>query len=342
MTGITDVGANAAQSTTDSSTDGDRSEWEPTDVAGMAFAKQHPTTAVMGTAQTLRYFPDWDNDAPDRGYFGLIIEDPSVYTDDEDLADSAVFQAPDDQSGDDYKIVNLDDEQTKHLEGSGVDFAGTLFYGEQTSAIDDDQIVLKVTGSSGMSVASTLDVKGGTGARSIGSREDEAVELHGGGFPAHNGGLVEYHPDGRNEGGERPRVSRHTDLRPDVEGRDVVVMIQRLAEIDPDYDGPAYWATVFADLDADRQSELAESYADGTDKSPDDFITQIDDRAFTQLEPTTDFEPDPDLVEATGYIQWRRADLDELNEARAEAGLDPYNPGDESETTTSEEVEASA
>jgi hypothetical protein len=340
MTGITDVGANAAQSTNESDGTDDRSEWEPTDVGGMSFAKQHPTTAVMGTAQTLRYFPDWDNDEPDRGYFGLIIDNPSVYTDDDALADSAVFQAPEDQSGDDYKIVNLDDEQTKHLEGSGVDFAGTLFYGEQAESIQNDQIVLKVTGSSGMSVASTLDVKGGTGARSIGSREDEAVELHGGGFPEHNGGLVEYHPDGRD--GERPRVARHTELRPDVEGRDVVVMIQRLAEIDPDYDGPAYWATVFADLEQDRQSELTESYAEsgGTDQDPEDFVTEIDDRAFTQLEPTTDFEPDEDMVEATGYIQWRRAGLDELNEARAEAGLDPYNPEGSEATAAEEHAEA--
>lgn len=331
MPGITNIGAEAARNSQQSNDgDGDyESDWDPYEVTGLEFAKQHPTTAVRGTAVALRYFPDWDNDEPDRGDFGVVITDPDVVLDDEDLEDTAIFESSRDV-GDDFKVVNLSDEATEHLEGSGVDFDGNLFYGEPVETFGTDELVLKATGSSGRSIASTLDVKGATGARSIGSRDGEAVEVHEGhGFPKHNGGLVEYHPDGRD--GERPRISRHTQLRPDVEGRDVVVMLQRLAEIDEDYDGPAYWATVFADLEDERQTELAERYAEGDEADPDDFVAEVDGTEMIQLRPTSEFEPDQDLLDETGYIQWNRVDLDELNEARVEAGFEPYEPEEEAE-----------
>lgn len=332
MAGITDVGADAAhESSTRQSGGSDdyESEYERFDVTGLAFGKQHPTTAVRGEATVLRYFPDWDNDEPDRGYFGIVIEDPSVVTDDEALDGTVVFESTED-TGDDFKVVNTDDGETKVIEGSGVDFAGNLFYGEQVDDLDTDTLVLKATGSSGRSIASTLDVKGAGNAHSVGAFNDEDIELHDGGFPQHSGHLVEYHPDGRD--GERPRIARDTELRPDVEGRDIVVMIQRLRDIQEDYDGPAYWATVFADVEDDRQDELAEYYAGrynsthDDEREADDFIHEVDGEEMVRLQPTDEFEPDADLLRDTGYIQWNRVDDDVMNEARVEAGFDPYDP----------------
>lgn len=327
---ITDLGAQAAEeSQASSSNDSDESEYERFDTRGLAYAKQHPTTAVMGEAVALRYYPDWDNDEPDRGYFGLVLDDPSIITDDTGLDATAVFQSTED-AGDDYKVVNVDDEATKVLDGSGVDFNGNLFYGEQADGFDDSRIVLKATGSSGQSVASTLDKKGGLGAR-VERDEDGQVVLHDGGFPQHNGGLTEYHPDGRD--GARPRTAVHdTELRPDVEGRDVVVMIQRLSDIDADYDGDAYWATVLANVDDDRADELSQQYAANseTDADPADFIEEIDGEQFLALEPTSEFERSEDLMRAVGTrIQWNRPDLQEMNERRVEEGFDVYLPTDD-------------
>lgn len=328
MPSITDLGQTAAQeSQQNSSSNGsDDNEYERYDVSGDAFAKQHPTTAVRGEAAVLRYFPDWNSDQPDRGYFGLVLDNPSVVTDDEGLDGSTIFQSTED-SGDDYKVVNESDDETNILD-TGVDFSGNLFYGEQTDEFDDDRVVLKATGSAGKSVASTLDVRGAEGAR-VERDEDGEVVLHDGGFPQHNGGLTEYHPEGRD--GERPRTAVHdTELRPDVEGREVVVMIQRLADIQPDYDGSAYWATVLADVEDDRQDELTERYASDSEKSAEDFVTEIDGVEFIQLEPTAEFERSEEIMRAAGTrVQWNRPDLEEMNRRRVEEGFDVYLPSDE-------------
>jgi hypothetical protein len=327
MPSITDLGRDAAQESQENSSSGgsDDTEYERYDVSGDAFAKQHPTTAVRGEAAVLRYFPDWSSDQPDRGYFGLVLDDPSLVTD-EGLDGSTVFMSTED-SGDDYKIVNEDDDATNILD-TGVDFSGNLFYGEQTDGFEDDRVILKVTGSAGKSVASTLDVQGAQGAR-VERDADGEVVLHDGGFPQHNGGLTEYHPEGRD--GERPRTAVHdTELRPDVEGRDVVVMLQRLAEIDPDYDGDAYWATVLADVDDDRQDELTEQYASDSEKSAEDFTTEIDGETFVQLEPTAEFDRSEEIMRAAGTrVQWNRPDLEEMNRRRVEEGFDVYLPSDD-------------
>lgn len=104
-------------------------------------------------------------------------------------------------------------------------------------------------------------------------------------------------------------------------------MIQRLAEIDPDYDGAAYWATVFANLDDDRQAEVTEAYAEASDgKSAEDFVTELDGTEFVQLSPTDEFEPTEANLEANGWISWNDIDRDDadevltLNEARVEEG----------------------
>lgn len=324
MSGITDIGANAAQEAQEQQNGDYESDYERFDVSGLDWVKQHPVTAVVGTADVLRYFPNWDDDEPDRGYFGVVMSDPSVFTDDDELDGTVILARNEDmqESGDDFKVVNLDDDQTKELPGGGgIDFAGNTFYGEQVDEFDTDQIVLKATGSSGRSVAATLDVKGAVSAQSSGYGDDEEITLHGGGFPEHNGGLVEYHPDGRD--GERPRIARDPQLRPDVEGEQVVVMIQRLEDIQEDYEGPAYWASVLAPADVVGDVD-------------DENVVEVNGTEMAPLSPTDEFEPDDGLIRETGYIQWRRPTPDEINEAREAEGLDRYD------FDTSDEAEAEA
>lgn len=331
MSGLTDLGANSAQQSqaNDSDSDDDseyENNYERYDLDGVFYGAQHPQTAVRGEPDALRKL--YDENDPDRSDVAVILTDPSVVTDDEGLEGGVVVHGEDES--DDFKVVDTNDEDTKILEGMGIDFDGNTFYGD----IEDDfgdmsPIALKRGGGAGRSITATLDVKGAVPARRK-RDEDGNLVLHGGGHPEHSGGLIEYD---NAEDGEMPRYARDPQLRPDVQGGDVVIMIQRLAEIDPDYDGNAYWSTVFAETEsAERRQELAEQYAeDDEDAEPEDFLTEVDGDEFVQLQPTDEFEPDEDLVDATGWLEWHidyddPEDIAELNEAREEAGFEPYEP----------------
>jgi hypothetical protein len=339
MTGITDIGASAAQeSQSDNGSDNynnDEYDYERFDLNGCAFGKAHPTTAVRGTAVALRKL--FDENDPDRADVATILDDPEIVTSEETLEGSVVVQS--EEEGDQFKVVNTDDDQTKVLEGMGIDFAGNTFYGDvETDFGDMDRLALKRGGGAGRRIARTLDVAGARAAEALIERDEDGtitdMELDDDGFPAHNGGYVEYD----NTGDELPRQSRDPELRDDVEGREIVIMIQRLAEIDPDYDGPSYWATVFANLDDERAAEVTGAYAEESDgKEPEDFVTELtisdgssDSRSveFVRLKPTDEFEPDEDLLRDTGYISWRRPDIETLNEAREAEGFDPYEPAE--------------
>lgn len=346
MVGITDLGAKAAQNT-DASTDtgSDGEEYERFDVSAVAWGKSHPTTAVRGEAVALRKL--YDEDDPDRSDVAVILENPSLVTSEEGLETSRVVMN-DEETGDEFKAVNLADTQTGALGRNGkvsdpdaiadadtlmaTDFAGNTFYGDVRSEFDcdADQIALKRGGGAGRSITRVLDVNGATPADSVTDEEGRPV-LHEGGFPEHNGGLVEYHPDGRD--GKRPRYARDPQLRDDVMGQDVIIMIQRLSEVDPDYDGSAYWSTVFATMEPDRMDELAQRYAqnaDDADTEPSEFMTELDGDTFIKLQATSDFDPtEPCLVE-TGYIAFdeNRPSIDTLNEVRVANGFDEYEPAD--------------
>jgi|APHM01.1.fsa_nt_gi hypothetical protein len=326
MAGITDIGAAAAEESQDSSDlNGDeQNDYTRFDLDGCSFGKQHPTTAVRGQAVALRGL--YDENDPDRGDVAVILDDPSAVTSEPTLEGSVVVQS--EEEGDQFKVVNTDDDQTKVLEGMGIDFAGNTFYGDVEDGFGDmDRIALKRGGGAGRRIARTLDVSGADAAEEMIERNDDGeitdLTLNDEGFPAHNGGFVEYD----NEGDELPRQSRAPQLRDDVKGREVVVMIQRLSEIDPDYDGPSYWATVFANLPDDRQAEVTEQYAqESEDKSAEDFVTELDGTEFVKLSPTSEFEPDDALLEETGYIEWNgfdrtvESDVLAVNEARIEGG----------------------
>lgn len=286
---ITDIGKEAAEESGGrQSVDPD--DYERFDVTGLDYTKMHPTSAVGGTAVALRFFPGDPDDDEDRGFAGLILDDPFIMNDGDDLSGTAVFESTRDK-GDDFKIVNLDDEDTAIVEDAGVDFRGNLFYGEQTDDIDSDQIVLKLTGNAGRSAAQCLDVKGKGGADVI--REDDGTPTinENSGFPEFNGRLVEYF-DNDSDSYTPPRFARDTQLRPDLQGETTAFLVQRLAEIDEDYDGNAYWSTVMVQ--------------DGDD--------------FEAVEPTEEFEADETLVRATSWLEQYPEDP-ELEAARDAQGI---------------------
>lgn len=159
---ITDIGKEAAENQS-SGQSIDPDDYSPFDVTGMHYLKTHPQTAPAGTARTVRYFvpgdPNDDDVDADRGYNGLIIDNPYVINDDE-LASTVILEN-DSQKGDDFKLVDLSDETTDVLTASGpadffdedaeerperdfsdingIDFAGNSMYGDVRAYIGGDE-----------------------------------------------------------------------------------------------------------------------------------------------------------------------------------------------------------
>lgn len=214
-------------------------EFEPFPLDDVQYTKQHPTTAVGGTAVALRYSP-FDFEETDWGYGTpmLILDDAFVYTDEDDFADTAIF-AGDESANNDYKVVNTSDEDTIVEDGIGVDFDNNLFRGEPVDGFDGDgHIALKLTGSAGRRVARTLD---GNGDPLIGQGDPEVEDN---GQVTHSDGLLEVPPD---DVDGRTRYQRHTFCRPDVEGETLIVQLRRRKDVVDEYDGNGYWTTVTVD-----------------------------------------------------------------------------------------------
>lgn len=118
---ITDIGKEAAEQSQSGGSAVDPDDYEKFDVTGMSYCKTHPTAAPAGTARALRYFLPGDPDDPetdtDRGYNGLIVDDPFLVADDE--LEHTVIVENDKQKGDDFKVVDLSDSQTNVLTPTG-------------------------------------------------------------------------------------------------------------------------------------------------------------------------------------------------------------------------------
>jgi len=131
---ITNIGADAAEeSNTNNGSDQNESDYERFDLSGCSFGKQHPTTAVRGKAVALRRLYD-ENDR-DRADVAVIMDDPSLVTEDDALAGGVVVQS--EEEGDQFKVVDTDDDETKVLEGMGIDFSGNTFYGDLEDGFGD-------------------------------------------------------------------------------------------------------------------------------------------------------------------------------------------------------------
>lgn len=343
---ITDIGKDAAQNTGGSSGGSQDSTYESFDVSGLPFVKPHPTVAVTGELVALRYFAD-QND-PDRGYIGVVLDNPGLYSedsgyltlhDDEGEGGQQIVQS-NTEGGDDYKVVNTKDDDTE-INALGSEFGGRIFKGDPVDAFEEDRIVLKLSGGTGRSVASCLDVKG-RGAADVKYTgetfdvdadnfddselvgEDDLLrelDLNEYGYPQHNGGLIEYD----NDGDEYPRYSRSTQARPDLEGEEIAIMLQRLAEVDPDYEGDSYWATVL-DLEG---AIIGEDHIDESQyvASNEDF-SEVN--APVDVSPTDAFEPSEELMNSkyNGYLNFTWPSEDVLNYVRLENGFDELDADD--------------
>lgn len=220
-------------------------EYIDVELSETPFVKFMPTTMVTGVfpeaeeGNPIIRFPDEENNdgRRDQGYLGLVMD--SVGVEDEEFEDTVILQTEDDTT--DYRVFDLSDEQTEEIEDTGIQFGDRLYTGEVVDDIDERAVVV-VDRTAATSVARKLDVNGATSA----GMDDET------GQP--NGGLIEYAPDDVDAAVNR-RYARNPELRDDLVGEEVGVLVSRREELDEDYaervaddDDPArpmYWYSVF-------------------------------------------------------------------------------------------------
>lgn len=323
---LTEIGREAADATSESGGGTTNEDYERIDVSGMDFIKMHPgPTAIKGVAKGLRYLPpapdeNSEYDDNDRGSAGLVLGAPTI-PDDDDIDDVGVFKASDGQTGDDFKVVNVEDDSIDTYEvGISV---GTMFESEEVDDFGIDEGILTLSTSAGRSAVRTLDVRGLANADVL-RNDDGEPDIQDNGYPTTNDALIETHPDNDNDSYTQPRYARDPQIRPDVEGEEIIILLQRLSEVDEDYDGNSHWVTVLANLDDDRQQELAEEYAeDGyyEPEEPEAFIREFNGTEYLRLAPTMEFEPDDALLQSTQWMEWRWPSEERTEELAEKQGV---------------------
>ena len=198
------------------------------DFSTIPFVKFYPTTMPVGTfpeneGNPIIRFPDRSNNdgRQDQGYLGLVMEDVSVLTDpDEGMDEATIIETGEDDSTE-YRVVNFDDDETvEKFGGDGVSISGDKYEVADThEELPEDRAIVVVDRSASVSVARTLDVNGATYA----GMDEETGQV--------NGGLIEYAPDDVDTEVGR-RYARNPELREELYGAEVGIMVTRRSEAD--------------------------------------------------------------------------------------------------------------
>lgn len=199
------------------------------------YVKFHPTTAVTGTfpegeGNPVKRFWDMENEngRKDQGYLGLLFDNPGVERDEDDGTENTIIlHNPEDST--EYRIFNPDDKSTEVEEDGDTArvFYNTgqgerIYRGDVVDEIDADRAIIVVDGTAAKSVARRIDVNGAQDA-----------EMGADGRP--NGGLIEYPPDDV-DAEVRSRYARNNpELREDLLGEEVTVMVAHRTEVDDSY-----------------------------------------------------------------------------------------------------------
>ena len=202
------------------------------DFGSTPFVKFYPSTLISGTfpadeGNPIIRFPDASNNdgRRDQGYLGLVIDDLTIDTSDEtgfDMSEATFLQTSDsDSTG--YRAVNFNDGQTEEVfGGEGVDISGDKYEIEERVTSIDGRAILVVDRTAAVSVARALDVNGDEFA----GMDEETGQV--------NGGLIEYAPNDEETSVNR-RYARNPELREELYGEEVSVLVTRRSEVDDDY-----------------------------------------------------------------------------------------------------------
>ena len=202
------------------------------DFGEIPFVKFYPTTLVRGTmpedeGNPIIRFPDAGNNdgRRDQGYLGIVMDDLTIDTTDEtgfDMSEAAFVETDEDDSTE-YRAVNFNDGETSEkFGGEAVNISGDQYGIDDTVTSIDGRAILVVDRTAAVSVARKLDVNGAT----LAGMDEETGDV--------NGGLIEYAPNDVETGVNR-RYARNPELREELYGEEVGILVTRRSEVDEDY-----------------------------------------------------------------------------------------------------------
>jgi len=202
------------------------------DMGAVPFVKFYPTTYITGTfpeeeGNPIIRFRDRSNNngRQDQGYLGLVMDDLTISTSDETGFDmsEATFVETSDADSTAYRAVNFNDGSTvEKFGGDGVGIDGDTYEVEDRTTTIDGRAILVVDRTAAVSVARKLDVDGATFA----GMDESTGQV--------NTGLIEYAPEDADAEVNR-RYARDPELREELYGEEVGVLVTRRSEVDEDY-----------------------------------------------------------------------------------------------------------
>jgi hypothetical protein len=174
-------------------------------------------------------FRDEDNNGhAHQGYLGLVLDDLSIDTSEDggfDMSDATIVETDDDDYTE-YRAVNFgDDNTTEKFDGEAVNIDGDQYGIDDTMTEIDGRVILVVDRTAAVSVAKKLDVDGATAA----GMDEET------GQP--NTGLIEYAPDDVDAEVSWRYARNQPELREELLGNEVTLLVSRREEIDDDVTG---------------------------------------------------------------------------------------------------------
>lgn len=222
-------------------------------------------------------------------YLGLVVDDLSALTDEEEGFDETVIARTSDSDSTDYRIFDLSDSETQYkYDGAAIEHGDRTYDVEEEVDSIEGRAILVVDRTASTAVARTLDVRGGPTA---GMDEDTGQV---------NGGLVEYAPSDVDAPDNGRYARPFVELRDDLYGAEVGIMVTRRSEVDEDFAeeiaeddsrNDMLWYSVF-------NTETGESLERGDYGEP---------KAYTYLEwnfdPSAGRLPDEDWEFVQDYVQ---------------------------------------
>jgi hypothetical protein len=250
------------------------------DMGDTPFVKFYPTTALTGSLPAsegnpiIRFSDEANNGHDHQGYLGLVVDNLTIDTEDSsdeggfDLTGSSIVETDEDDYTE-YRAVNFNDDATSEkFGGEAVNIDGDQYGIENQHTSLDERVILVVDRTAAVSVAKKLDVNGGTPA---GMDPDSPDDI--------NSGLIEYAPsDVDAEVGWR--YARRPELREDLQGGEVTILVSRREEVDSGFTGYT---------DEDGEFVLPQSKREGSEDT--EPHSNEEDASYAELVAADDARP---------------------------------------------------
>ncbi len=241
------------------------------DMGETPFVKFYPTTALTGTFPEdegnpiIRFRDEQNNGHGHQGYLGLVVDDLTVDQSTDggfDMSEAYIVETDDDDYTE-YRTVNFgDDDTTEKFGGEAVNIDGDQYGIDEKVTTIEGRSILVVDRTAAVSVAKKLDVSGATPAGMDPESDDDL-----------NSGLIEYLPnDMESDDGVSWRYARRPELREELLGEEVTLLVSRREEIDDGFTG-------YTDADGNYALSIPED-VDKEDVEPHD---SEEDASYAEL-----------------------------------------------------------